>query len=72
MLIVDDEPMVLASLELLLEATCRVVKADSAQQAKKMLERESFAVIIADAKMPKESGVQLFEWCCAHCPEAIR
>jgi PAS domain S-box-containing protein len=60
LLIVDDEPRNLDALEAMLEGTgCRVVRAQSADEALLAMLREDFAAIILDIRMPGISGIDL-------------
>jgi FixJ family two-component response regulator len=59
-LLVDDEPQVLVALEDLLCDDFVVFKADSAQSALNLVERErEIAVVVTDHRMPKMSGADL-------------
>jgi PAS domain S-box-containing protein len=60
LLIVDDEPRNLDALEAMLEGTgCRVVRAQSADEALLAMLRQDFAAIILDIRMPGISGIDL-------------
>ncbi|MBD2844107.1 response regulator [Paenibacillus sp. IB182496] len=62
LLIVDDDPVNLSSLQALLQAMhYEVVCADSGTAALRLLERERFTLIIADVMMPRMSGYALCE-----------
>jgi CheY-like chemotaxis protein len=56
MLIVDDDPGVLRSLELLLEDDCEVTTCDDPRAALALASSKSFDVIITDFKMPAMTG----------------
>lgn len=59
-LIVDDEPTNLTALESMLEGTdCRVVRAQSADEALMQLLKHDFAAIVLDIKMPGVGGIEL-------------
>jgi two-component system cell cycle sensor histidine kinase PleC len=55
-LMVDDEPQILTSVVDLLEDEFLVRTASSGAEALRMLQRERFAVIISDQRMPEMSG----------------
>jgi diguanylate cyclase (GGDEF)-like protein/PAS domain S-box-containing protein len=60
-LLVDDEPQVLVALEDLLSDDFIVFKADSAERALKLVEKEpGLAVVVSDQRMPKMSGDEFF------------
>lgn len=59
-LVVDDEPLVLRSLERTLSRDHRVTTASSARRALDALEREKFDVILFDIMMPEMTGMELF------------
>lgn len=71
-LLVDDDPGVVDALELLFEPHFDVFRASSVPEAREILTRTPVAVIVADERMPGESGVKLFAWCVTHCPSPIR
>ena len=71
-LIVDDEPRVLDSLEAILAAEFRVLRADGGAAALRLLEAEEVAVIITDYRMPGMTGVELLRRSQERAPEAIR
>lgn len=60
LLIVDDEPRNLDALEAMLDGTgCRLVRAESADDALLAMLRQDFAAIILDIRMPGISGIDL-------------
>jgi two-component system response regulator HupR/HoxA len=71
-LIVDDEPAILESLELTLGGSYRVLTANSGEEGLAILEREEIALIIADQVMPVMSGVEFLEKAIERTPRAIR
>jgi two-component system response regulator HupR/HoxA len=71
-LIVDDEPAILESLELTLGSDYRVLTASSGEEGIATLEREDVALIIADQVMPVMSGVEFLEKAIERNPRAIR
>ncbi len=59
-LVVDDEPSVLAATSLLLQhAACQVQTASSGAEALVLLEKHCFDLLVTDNRMPVMSGVQL-------------
>ncbi len=58
-LVVDDEPEVLASVRRQLRRDFRVLTANDANEALELLGRESVQVIVSDQRMPEVSGVEL-------------
>jgi two-component system response regulator HupR/HoxA len=71
-LIVDDEPGILESLELTLGADYRVFTASSGEEGLAVLEREKIALIITDQVLPSMSGVEFLERAIERQPDAIR
>jgi two-component system response regulator HupR/HoxA len=71
-LIVDDEPAILESLELTLGSDYRVHTATSGEAGLEILEREDIALIISDQVLPSMSGVELLEKAIERNPQAIR
>ncbi len=60
-LYVDDEAENLIVFQASFDEYFNVVTADSAQEALELLERQAFPVVIADQRMPRMSGAELFE-----------
>jgi diguanylate cyclase (GGDEF)-like protein len=71
-LVVDDEPYILATLAALLVTEFEVLTADSAEAAQKILEQRDVDIILSDQRMPRTSGVQLLEWVRTRAPKSIR
>jgi two-component system response regulator HupR/HoxA len=71
-LVVDDEPAILESLELSLGRDYRIYTATSGEQGLALLDREDIALIIADQMMPTMSGVEFLERAIERKPQAIR
>jgi two-component system response regulator HupR/HoxA len=71
-LIVDDEPAILESLELTLGSDYRVHTATSGEAGLEILEREDIALIISDQVLPSMNGVELLEKAIERNPQAIR
>jgi signal transduction histidine kinase len=59
-LVVDDQPMNLDAIDALLtQSDCRIVRAQSADQALLALLEQDFAAIVLDIKMPGMGGIEL-------------
>jgi two-component system response regulator HupR/HoxA len=71
-LIVDDEPRVLDSLEAVLAADFRVLRAGSGEAALEVLAHEDVAVIVTDYRMPGMTGVELLRRSQDVAPDAMR
>ncbi|MBM4311333.1 MAG: response regulator [Deltaproteobacteria bacterium] len=72
-LIVDDDHNVLkALLRLLQDEDYEVITADSAMEAKSVIERQEVHMVISDVVMPLTSGHKLLAWVRQHYPEIIR
>ena len=71
-LVVDDEPAILESIELTLGDDYRVLTALSARAGLDVLEREEVSLVIADQVMPGVSGAEFLERAVAIQPRAVR
>jgi len=71
-LIVDDEPGILESLELTLGSEYRVFTAETGERGLEILEREDIALVIADQVMPGMTGVEFLEKVLERNPRAVR
>ena len=71
-LIVDDEPAILESLELTLGSDYRVFTALRGEDGLAILDREDVALIISDQVLPGLSGVEFLEKAMERNPSAIR
>ena len=71
-LIVDDEPAILESLELTLGSDYRVFTATRGEEGLEILDREEIALIISDQVLPGVSGVEFLEKAIERNPSAIR
>jgi len=71
-LVVDDEPGILESLELTLAPDYRVFTAETGEAGLRILEREDVALVIADQVMPHMTGVEFLEKAIDRNPRAIR
>ena len=71
-LVVDDEPRVLDALEAILAAEFRVLRADSGEEALRLLPGADVAVIVTDYRMPGMTGVELLRRSQEAAPDAVR
>jgi DNA-binding NtrC family response regulator len=71
-LVIDDEPDILFSLQALLRRDFEVHIAESGAQALEVLQHHPVHVIMTDQRMPEMSGVELLGRARSACPEAIR
>jgi len=72
LLIVDDEPCILSTLQAVLTSEFDVVPANCATAAKSILSRRPFDLILTDLRMPDQSGIELLEWVREHHPRTVR
>ena len=71
-LVVDDEIHNLEALERAFRGEYRVFSAKNGQEAIKLMEKEEFALILADQRMPGITGVELLGISLKYFPKAIR
>jgi diguanylate cyclase len=71
-LAVDDEPLVLATLQKTLAHEFEVLTAPSAEAALALLANRSVDLILSDQKLPGMSGVQLLAHVKRHAPHTVR
>jgi class 3 adenylate cyclase len=71
-LIVDDEPRVLDSLEALLAMDHRVLRTDRGEEALALLAAEPVAVIVSDQRMPTMLGTELLARSRDVAPDTVR
>src|SRR5947209_2071620 len=72
LLVVDDEPCILATLASLLESDFDVLTADSGEAAQRQFARRDIDLVLSDQRMPRMSGVHLLEWVRCHHPKTVR
>jgi len=72
LLIVDDQVEILNSLELLFKEYYTVYRAANGQEAMHELSKHRVAVIIADQRMPKMTGVEFLSWSLKLQPDTVR
>ncbi|HKV42009.1 MAG TPA: response regulator [Blastocatellia bacterium] len=70
-LAVDDEPANLRMLERLLRSNYKVLKAENAEDALKILQRENVSLIMTDQRMPGMSGTELLRKSRALNPDIV-
>src|SRR5205823_7349990 len=71
-LVVDDEPEILYSLEGLLRMEFEVHTAGSGQKALEILKEQPIHVVMTDQRMPELTGVELLSRVQGEWPDAIR
>jgi class 3 adenylate cyclase len=71
-LVVDDEPRVLDSLEALLAMEYRVVRAERADRALEILGQDDIALVLSDQRMPGMTGTELLARSLEVSPETVR
>src|SRR5580693_8296180 len=71
-LVVDDEPDVVKSVQDLLRLDYKVLGATRASEGIRMLEKEEIHVVMSDQRMPEMTGVQFLNHIRGEHPEAIR
>ncbi|HLJ92499.1 MAG TPA: diguanylate cyclase [Gemmataceae bacterium] len=72
LLVVDDEPYILATLSGFLRKEFEVLTADSGEAAQRIFAQRPIDLILADQKMPRMSGVELLEWVREQFPKTVR
>ncbi len=72
LLVVDDEPYILATLSSLLSTEFEVLTADSAEAAQALFSTRDIDLVLTDQRMPRLTGVQLLEWVRQHQPRTVR
>jgi class 3 adenylate cyclase len=71
-LLVDDEPRVLDSLEALLALDYRVLRAERGEEALGILGQDEVAVILSDQRMPSMTGTELLAKSREVSPDTVR
>jgi adenylate cyclase len=71
-LLVDDEPRVLDSLEALLAMDYRIVRAEGGRRALELLAAEEVALVISDQRMPDLTGTELLARAREVAPDTVR
>ena len=71
-LIVDDEPANLRTIERLLRADFEVLTAGSGAAALEMISRYDIALIVSDQRMPGMTGVEFLKRAAVVRPQTVR
>lgn len=71
-LLVDDEPAVLALLAGQLDPEFEVTTAGSAEQARRALAENPADIILTDLQLADSTGIQLLDWVHRHAPRTAR
>lgn len=71
-LVVDDEPNIIATMKSLLRREFDVVGALSAEEALSIVDSREVHIVITDQRMPQMSGVELLQQLAARHPKPIR
>jgi diguanylate cyclase (GGDEF)-like protein len=71
-LVVDDEPAVLALLAGQLAPEFAVATAPSAEQARRALAGRPADIVLTDLQLPDGTGIQLLDWVHRHVPRSAR
>jgi response regulator RpfG family c-di-GMP phosphodiesterase len=72
-LVVDDEARILSALRRSLRREgYEILTAETVEEALRVLDERSVALILSDQKMPGMSGVQFLAEAARRCPEAVR
>jgi diguanylate cyclase (GGDEF)-like protein len=72
LLVVDDEPYLLAPLKALLDNDFIVLTTNSVLDAQAILQSRPIDILLTDQRIPRHTGVQLLEWAKDHSPQTIR
>lgn len=72
LLVVDDEPEVVHSLQDLLRFDYRVLGTTRASEGLKLLEREPVQIVMSDQRMPEMTGVEFLRKTREHHPDIVR
>ena len=72
LLVVDDEPSILDTLNIFLSPEFDVFTANGADAARKHFADREIDIILSDQKMPGTCGVELLEWVKENSPKTIR
>src|SRR5260370_15483148 len=71
-LVVDDEPDVVQSVQDLLRLDYRVLGATRAEEALKLVQEEEVQIVMTDQRMPAMTGVEFLRRLRGEHPDAIR
>ena len=71
-LVVDDEPSVLATLSAVLAMEgYEVASVSDGEQALEQLRDRNFDLVLSDLRMPKVEGLELVKYVATHCPHTV-
>jgi diguanylate cyclase (GGDEF)-like protein len=71
-LLVDDEPYILPTLQALLVGEYEVLTANSADAAQQIMASRPVDILLTDQRMPRRTGTSLLEWAREHSQQTIR
>src|ERR1700741_3984545 len=71
-LYIDDEPNNIVSFKAAFRRVFNVFSAESADEGKQVLEKETIHVILSDQRMPKTTGIEFFQSILETHPDPIR
>lgn len=69
LLVVDDDPAQRQFLRATLERDYRVTAASDGEEARQLLEKQGYDLVLTDERMPRMSGMELLRWMREHAPE---
>jgi diguanylate cyclase len=72
LLVVDDEPYILSTLQALLHRDFEVLSAESAEAAQHQFAQRDIDLVLTDQNLVRMTGVQLLEWVREHHPKTMR
>lgn len=71
-LYIDDEPNNITSFRAAFRRLFNIFTAESAEEGRKILEKETIQVILSDQRMPKMTGIEFFQSILVSHPDPIR
>ncbi|MCA6449319.1 MAG: response regulator [Chitinophagaceae bacterium] len=71
-LYIDDEPNNITSFRAAFRRSFNIYSAESAEEARKIIEVEPIEVILSDQRMPKMTGIEFFQSILTTHPDPIR
>lgn len=71
-LYIDDEPNNITSFRAAFRRSFNIYSAESAEEARKIIEIEPIEVILSDQRMPKMTGIEFFQSILTTHPDPIR
>lgn len=72
-LLVDDEPHILAALQRLLrDQPYTIHTASNAREAESQVKRWPIGLVVTDDQMPGQRGTQFLAWLARECPQIVR